>query len=192
MTLAKWQPPIKKIPSTTHAGERTFTPIHTAVGAALSQWEHFESGLSMLFQLLCEATTMAASRAYGTVESCYSKAQMLREAAIVFFDTRHPFDEQYSKEIDNLVAAYENGQKYRNNIAHGMAVSYVFTRNRNGYFLCPPTSATKKHKRAKQPYFENIAYFYDVTDINYCGERFTTLLAENMRLMISQIRSTLF
>lgn len=185
MGLAEWLPPSKKTPSETHTGHSTLSPIHTVVGAALSNWEHLESGLTRLFQLLCETPSLAACRAYGTVESCYSKSQMLRAAAIVFFDTRQPFDEQHSAEIKNLISAYEKGQELRNNIAHGMVIGYVLARNRHGYFLCPPSGATKKRKRGNQRYFDNVAYFYDVADIDYCGERFASLLGETMRLILS-------
>jgi hypothetical protein len=185
MPLTKWDAPTKRIPSATYAGHTTLAPIHTAVGAALSNWEHLESGLTRLFQLLCETPSLAAPRAYGTVESCYSKAQMLRAAATVFFDTRHPFDEQHSAEIKALITAYEKGQELRNNIAHGMAMGWLIARNLNGYFLCPPSGATKKIKRGNRHIFENIAYFYDVADIDYCGKRFTALLAETMRLILS-------
>ena len=139
-----------------------------------------------LFQLLCETPSLAACRAYGTVESCYGKAQMLRAAAEVFFDTRQPFDEQHSAEIKALISAYERGQQLRNNIAHGMAMGFMLGRNHSGYFLCPPSGATKKIKRGHhQHYFDKIAYFYDVADIDYCGERFTSLLKEAMRLIQS-------
>jgi hypothetical protein len=185
MALAKWVPPTKRTPSDAYVGQATLTPIWAAVGAALSRWEHLESGLTRLFQLLCETPSLAACRAYGTVESCYSKAQMLRAAATVFFDARLPFDESHEREIRALIGAYEKAQEFRNNIAHGMAVGYQIARNRVGYFLCPQSGATKKITRGNKSHFEKIAYFYDVPEIEYCGERFTALLGETMRLILS-------
>jgi hypothetical protein len=149
-----WLPPEKEIPSDTFVGQVTLAPIYTAVGSALSRWEHLESGLTRLFQLLCETPSLAACRAYGTVESCYGKSQMLRAAAV------------------------EKGQELRNNIAHGMAMGFRLGQHHGGYFLCPPSGATKKIQRGNRPYFEKLAYIYDVTDIDYCGEGFSSLLAE--------------
>jgi hypothetical protein len=187
MGLTEWLPPAKKTPSDIHDGQTTLAPLHRAVGAALSNWEHLESGLTRLFQLLCETPSLAACRAYGTVESCYNKAQMLRAAAEVFFDTRQPFDEKHSGEIKDLISAYEKGQELRNNIAHGMVIGYTHIpiRNRVAYFLCPPSGATKKRRRGNRHYFENIKYFYDVPDIEFCGDRFASILEETMRLISS-------
>jgi hypothetical protein len=185
MTLAKWTAPEKKIPSETHSGHATPEPIYTAVGRALSRWEHLESGLTRLFQILCETPSLAACRAYGTVESCSLKAQMLRSAATVFFDTREP-DAEHNQGFKDLVAAYEKAQEIRNNIAHGMVTGYMRVGARNhGYYLCPPSGATKKIKRENKPYFEKIAYFYDANDIDNCAERFTSLLNEAMGLILS-------
>jgi hypothetical protein len=186
MTLAKWIPPEKKIPSKNHPGHITQEPIYAAVGLALSRWEHLESGLTRLFQLLCETPSIAACRAYGTVDSSFLKAQMLRSAATVFFDTRQPFDEEHSTEVKNLLSAYEKAQETRNNIAHGMVTGYARVgENPHGYFLCPPSGATKKIKRGNKPYLEKIEYFYDATEIGHCAERFTSLLNETMRLILS-------
>jgi hypothetical protein len=185
MALKTWLPPEKKIPSNTYLGHASPDPIYTAVGAALSRWEHLESGLTRLFQLLCETPSLAACRAYGTIESCFLKSQMLRSAAEVFFDMRQPFDEEHSKAIKELFAAYEKAQELRNNVAHGMVVGYLTGKNRTGYFLCPQSGATKKITRRNKPYLEKIAYFYDATEVNKCAERFTALLDETMRLIQS-------
>jgi hypothetical protein len=183
--VPEWVPPEKKVPSNTHLGHNPPDAIYTSVGIALSRWEHLESGLTRLFQLLCETPSFAACRAYGTVESCFSKSQMLRAAAVVFFDTRQPFDEKHDTEIKALLKAYEKGQELRNNIAHGMVIGYMFGAGQLGYFLCPPSGATKKIKRGNKPYFDRIAYFYDVEDIEYCAARFVSLLDEAMRLILS-------
>lgn len=185
MTLAEWLPPEKKTPSVIYPGEQNQAPIYTAVGDALSRWEHLESGLTRLFQLLCETPSHAAPRAYGTVDSCSSKAQMLRAAALIFFERHPPSDQQHAKDVKALIGAFEKGQELRNNIAHGMVIGYQIAQNRHGYFLRPPSGATKKIKREKPQHFESIAYFYGVEDISRCGERFTALLDEAMRLIQS-------
>src|SRR5579863_5344766 len=113
MPLTEWFPPEKNIPSATCPGEPDQSPLYTAVGEALSRWEHLESGLTRLFQLLCETPSHAAPRAYGTLESCFSKAQMLRAAGLIFFERHQPFDEQHDKEVKALITAFEKGQELR-------------------------------------------------------------------------------
>ncbi len=81
--------------------------------------------------------------------------------------------------------AYEKAQEIRNNIAHGMATGFFWALGGLGYFLCPQTGTTKKIKRGNQPYFEKVAYFYDVEDIEQCAQRFTDMLAETMHLIQS-------
>jgi hypothetical protein len=67
--LKKWSPPDEMPPSIDHHGAITMEPVWTAVGRALSEWEHTESGLMKLFQVFCETRSLAACRALGTVES---------------------------------------------------------------------------------------------------------------------------
>jgi len=64
MGFSGWKPLVGGVPSLSRKGEPTAAPIHTAVGYALSQWEHMESGLARLFQLLCESPAAALLSAY--------------------------------------------------------------------------------------------------------------------------------
>lgn len=87
-----WTAPPKIIPSESFYGEASTTPIHEAVGQALSTWEHMESGLIKLFQLLCETKSFAACRAYGTLDSAFSRQLALTYAAEEFFTSRDKDD----------------------------------------------------------------------------------------------------
>ena len=186
MALSAWKPTDRKVPSPSNRGESNTSVIHTAVGRALSQWEHFESGLARFFQLLCETRSFAACRAYGTVESSYAKMVFLREAMEVFIARREPFDPQYQADMRALFTAYQVAQQYRNNIAHGMAVAFFLSDgSHSGYFLCPPSHATKKVEKldAREIYLLGASYWYNAEDIDHYGARFAEMLGETMRLI---------
>ena len=186
MALAAWKPTDKTKPSPTHRGEKDPSVIYTAVGQALSRWEHLESGLTRLFQLMCETPFFAACRAYGVVESSFTKEGMLQAATKAFFARREALDCGHHKDMKALFSAYHSSQQYRNNIAHGMAVSFHLTdRTLSGYFLCPPSYASKKLDQIKPDgvYLLGAAYWYNGEDICHYANRFTDLLSETMRLI---------
>jgi hypothetical protein len=145
-----------------------------------------ESGLARLFQLLCESPSAAAARAYGTLESSYAKAGLLRAATEVFFDDRTATDSDFHKDMKSLFVAYEKAQQFRNNIAHGMAVAlFLENHSHSGYFLCPPVYATKKVSKLNpgEVYLLRASYWYKAEDILHYANRFTEMLAEAMRLI---------
>jgi len=186
MPLSEWKPTSGEVPSSSRKGETRGYPIHVAVGAALSEWEHMESGLARLFQLLCESPSLAAARAYGTLESSFAKMGMLRAASDVFFSNRGASDSNLHNDMKALFSAYQTAQQYRNNIAHGMVIGFHISRgNHSGYFLCPPSYATKKVKRLnpKEVYLLGATYWYSPKDIQHYAKRFTEMLSETMRLI---------
>lgn len=184
MAFSDWNPLPDVSPSPSHRGEAATSVIHTAVGLALSEWEHMESGLARLFQLLCESPAAAAARAYGTMESSYSKEQLLRGANDAFFQDRNAIDSNLHRELKSLFTAYNKAQQFRNNIAHGMTVQWGLPdRSYSGYFLCPPVYATKKTKKKGGYWPVDATYWYRAEEIRYYAARFTALLAETMRLI---------
>jgi hypothetical protein len=188
MALPKWSPTNDELPSATRRGETTTAPIYAAVGDALSSWEHLESGLTRLFQLLCETASFAACRAYGTVDSPFNRSQMLRAAMEVFFASREAIGSKEHKDMKELLNMYEQAQLYRNNIAHGIAVGFFLKAGgHSGYFLCPPSSATKKVAKIdpKEVYLYGARYWYDSKNINHYRDRFAALLRETMELIQS-------
>lgn len=185
MALPKWKPTEGDVPSSTRKGEADFHLIYTGVGKALHQWEHMESGLTRLFQVLCETPNFAACRAYGTIESSFSKAEMLRAAGEAFFAKRNPDSENQSA-IKGLLSAYKDAQQYRNNIAHGMAVGFRLENGEfSGYFLCPPSYASKKVERIDpyEVYLLGAKYWYNTADLDHYANRFQELLSETMTII---------
>jgi hypothetical protein len=186
MKFADWQPRVQETPSPTWKGEATVEPIHSAVGFALSQWEHMESGLARLFQLLCESPSAAAARAYGMLESSFSKSQLHRAAGDSFFRDKSATDTDLHRDLKILLSAYQKAHELRNNIAHGMVIQFSMDRKTmSGYFLCPPVYATKKVVKQKGSgiWFLDANYWYKADDIMYYADRFTGMLAETMRII---------
>ena len=165
--LPPWSPPAREQPSPEFHGETTTAVIHEAVGRALSMWEHVESVLIKLFQLLCETESLAAPRAYGTPTSAHARQSALIYAAEEFFARRDTQDQElvlgYSK-------AYVAASAYRNQIAHGMAMQpHEF-----GCFLCPPSYAGRRRETPypTQQWAFGAKYFYRVQEIDRIRDRF--------------------
>ncbi len=167
------------VASATHRGEETPSAIHEAVGRALGTWEHAESALIKLYQLLCETKSLAACRAYGTTESVFARYLALKYAAEEFFANR---DEDDLRLVVLLLKIYNDAAPYRNQIAHGMAVQ----QHGFGYFLCPPSYASR---RRDTPYPNQLwglgaSYFYRVVEIDHCRNHFENILNSVMSMVL--------
>lgn len=173
--------PERVAPSSDYHGEESTAPIHLAVGRALSMWEHAESAWAKGFQLFCEAQSLAAVRAFGTIESVASKNYALRYAALEFFATREPDDAALTKALLNV---HSKASEYRNEIAHGMAMQP----HAHGYFLCPASYATKRRKtRPAYPselWGLGADYFYWVHEIDLFRDHFEEILSAVMSLVM--------
>ena len=174
-----WKPPSKMVASAAYAGEESTSVIHEAVGRALGTWEHAESALIKLYQLLCETKSLAACRAYGTTESVFARYLALKYAAGEFFANR---DENDLRLVASLLKIYNDAAPYRNQIAHGMAVQP----HGWGYFLCPPSYASR---RRDTPYPNQLwglgaKYFYRVAEIDHCRDHFENILKATMSMVL--------
>ena len=79
--------------------------IHIAVGHALTNWEHVETAASTLFGLFVNSRSIAAQRAYGTINGAKAREAALREAADTFFSLRKSLNKKDRKIIDELKIA---------------------------------------------------------------------------------------
>lgn len=185
MTISPWEPTKFVLPSPSHKGELTPEIVYVEIGRALHTWEHAESALARLFQVLCESRSIAPCRAYGTIESPYQKVQVLRHAAEAFFGRRDILSDQDHTDAKALFTAYSSASEYRNNIAHGMTIGhYLSDGTHSGYFLCPPSYSTKKVKRHKtsELYLSGAKYFYKAEDVLHYSRRFQEVLVEVVRI----------
>lgn len=179
MKLNTWKAPKSVLPSPSCLGEDDVGMLHLAVGRATSAWEHAESGMIKLFQLLCETRSYAACRAYGTIESVFGRHLALRYAAEEFFLNRDNLD---LKSVLELIKAYNELSQYRNQIAHGMAVQpHAF-----GYFVCAPSYASRRREtpRPRERWGLKSDYFYRVQEIEQFVIRFRELLDSTMALTL--------
>jgi hypothetical protein len=177
--LPSWSPPARENPSPEFHGETTTAVIHEAVGRALSMWEHAESALIKLFQLLCETESLAAPRAYGTLQSTFARESALEYAAEEFFARR---DAQDHELVIGFVREYRKASVYRNKIAHGMAMQpHEF-----GYFLCPPSYSSRRRETPypTQQWGFGAKYFYRVQEIDRIRDRFEQILSSGMSLVL--------
>ncbi|MGH8112274.1 MAG: hypothetical protein ACRD3O_23590 [Terriglobia bacterium] len=142
-------------------------------------WEHAESAWAKAFQLFCEARSLAAVRAFGTVESVASKNYALRYAALEFFATRGSSDAALTKD---LLRVHSKASEFRSQIAHGMALQP----HAHGYFLCPASYATKQRKARRAYPTEQRGlgadYFYRVKEIDMFCAHFEDILSAVMSL----------
>lgn len=183
MALEKWIEPAGTSPCEAHKGEASRDPLYTAVGRALSAWEHAETGFLRLFQLFCETRSHAACRAYGMLTGSSSRAQSVLAAAEQFFSNR---SEQVPKEVTALVNAYNYASAFRNKIAHGLVAGMMDKDGqRRGYYLSAPsyTARSRTVSKASEFWWLSAKYYYRVSEIDHCTDRFTCLLAEAMRLI---------
>lgn len=177
--LNNWQAPLRIEPSDNYHGEDSTNVIHEAVGRSLSTWEHAESANIKLFQLLCESKILTACRVYGTLDSVFSRHNALKYAAEEFFFRR---DQEDLAKLKTLINAYSKTGQYRNYIAHGMAIQpHAF-----GYFLCPPSYATRRREtpRPDERWALGADYFYRVSEIDYITTRFQEILESTMSLVL--------
>jgi hypothetical protein len=113
------------IPDFPIKGDATEDVTFASVGRALSRWEEFETRLASLFGVFMgtlidthETNARAAIRAYGSVASFRGKAEMLEQAAELWFD-EHP-SEELEKKLRDLLRLASRYAARRNDIAHGI------------------------------------------------------------------------
>ena len=179
MVLPVWSPPVKIIPSSTHHGEVTKNRLHTAVGAALNEWEIVESILANIFGHLVESQSAAASRAYGTIMAGSARKEALEAATIEFFRGK---PDPMMADFYSLFNAYSSAAQYRNNIAHGICYCRISTGggdDNSGWFLYPPQYNTRRRSGVDNL---NSNYIYKARDINHCRDRFVQLGLEASEL----------
>lgn len=131
-----------KAPASASQGEPEVSVIFTAVGAALSNWEHVEASFATMFGTLLEGARFAAERVFGTMVSNSNKRTALSAASSVVFVYRH-VSEADTETWKLLLRHYDEASIRRTEIAHGV-VTGVSTDKPHGLFLMPPTYNTKK------------------------------------------------
>lgn len=166
-------------------GESDANAIYISVGIALSRWEALEGFLSMLFGYFVESPAQAATRAFGTLTSNQNKQLMMKEAAQIFFRL-HGAGKESSEPLEILLQHYGQAVGRRNDIAHGMAMNFVFGDEHRGVFWIPPfynsrnTLAFADPTTTDNSLFSQLKYRYTSEDISTFTGMFNDLLHETL------------
>ena len=131
--------------------------IHLGVGHALSNWEHVESSIAMLFSFLVESHSIAGIRAYGTINGSRGREAALRQASDAFFSLRKTGHRQerivyeeinkFEKTTNSLIHNYGLASARRADIAHGISYNIITKKDdKDAWFLVVPNYQSVKTK----------------------------------------------
>jgi hypothetical protein len=131
-------------PSRLTEGDETADTIFLAVGKALTAWETSEMMFALLFSVLIETKTPAASRVYGGLVSATAKRDALQSAGEIFFK-QPKMPSELGVFFADLLKNYQAAASLRNDIAHGMTLqTNTEAHGCTGFFLIPtPTNSRK-------------------------------------------------
>jgi hypothetical protein len=146
------------------SGDEDIKTTYQAVGEALSHWEALETTFSSLFAVLVESRSRAASRAYGIIGGSRGRYDALNAAAPIFFGAGRSGEAELYAEFKLLMKALPHAYEVRNNIAHGLVVSYAdYGSKWGGYYLASPvynSRRTQTHLSVTELVFNPLARFY--------------------------------
>jgi hypothetical protein len=175
-------------------GDSDENAIFNAVGHALTEWEHVETACARLFAVLVSAhqrrTYYApAVRAYGSINSFKSRADMLSAAAMAYFSRRKAKRTVFEARFNEALKLYRGFSDRRNDIAHGCLQRVFLTEKAGkgrrpravGFYLLPSFYNPRKFKMD-----ESFAYRYTSSDLIYYRQEFMKL-----QIQISGLREDL-
>jgi hypothetical protein len=159
-------------------GDTERDTLLAAVGFALSTWEMMEEELADIFTTLIGAK-WGATRAYGSVNNFYGRADMLETAAETFFyeatigriKIAGP-DREVAQTQPDFIELMKHCRQFtarRNDIAHGR----YFHHPELGYFLRPPRYNSKKFDFEQHMFG---SYSYTSVEINTYRDHFSRLI----------------
>jgi hypothetical protein len=163
-------------PSPLAGGDDKPEPLFTAVGKALSNWEHVENQLANLFVAFIGGKVSRdkpspSVRAYGAIVGFQSRLAMLEAAARAYF-ILHPQigdEQELWSDLSKQLAGFSTR---RNDIAHG-SVEFLFDLEREvrlGFFLMPGLYVSKKYPTGEEP-----AYRLTAEQIGAFAQQFADL-----------------
>lgn len=159
------------VPPYAQSGESKPDPIYLAIGYSLSTWEFLEEALASLFAFLVGKgrtypETSAAMRAYGSIVSFNSRAEMIGAAAKGFFQEHEIKDQE--PEFREILKKCNGWAARRNDIAHGRVVSLAPS---DEYYLIPALYNSRKHPADD----DSPAFLYSAAQIRQFQQQFDVL-----------------
>lgn len=117
-------------------GDKSKTPIFTAVGQALNSWEHVEGQIASLYgALLGTSIPIGAIRAYGAIATFNARQSMVNAASAALFHHRKndALRDAVKYILENVC---KDASARRNEIAHGIVIKRAGRGGSSGgYFL---------------------------------------------------------
>ncbi len=174
-----WSHPEKRL-----TGDKNAARIYYAVGRSLTQWELLETMMALLFGVFNGRDARAATQAYGTLNGTQGRADAIKYAGNAYFFSKDK-SENYIKQLKDVLLAYNNASWKRNDIGHGVVTRFWNddAKEDYGYFLTPPSYASKKVDFAKMfegsghnMMFNPLSYALTAQDIMIHCSRFESMM----------------
>lgn len=136
-------------PTPKEKGDPGPEPIFLGVGMVTSHWESVEEAVAHLFLRVSgtipgDAGSRAALRAYGAVESSYSRSKLVKSAADVYFAYNHTSQDARDCFEDLIVVQFRKASQRRNDVAHAIVQTIFKDDDDRGSFLIPPEYNTER------------------------------------------------
>jgi hypothetical protein len=182
------QPKPWDMPPLPASGDLDDTDTYASVGQSLSQWEHLEAQLGLMFGFLLGTIddTSPALRAYGAIAAFSTRLDMIRAASAAFFFARK--EKPLADELDELLDHAKEFATRRNEIAHGIVQPYYSHRLRVGFALGPSKYATRKNKLSSNIHitirYLSDTYAYTANELQAFAVHFGDLAHEARRICI--------
>lgn len=157
-------------------GDQDNNVLYASVGRSLSQWERLEDALSLLFSAFVSGhNSKAARRAYVAVRTFEGRAEMLRAASEIWFDSNSRPD--LLTDFKAILSAITSYAPRRNDIAHGVVDAWLpepataSSKLATGWALFPSYASFKDRDVKDLP-----KYCYTSTEIDYFEKEFSKLI----------------
>jgi hypothetical protein len=155
-------------------GDADEKDLFMAVGFSMTAWENLEASMAFLFRALVLSKSDAPARAYASVISFSSRADMVLAASEA---TRQIVSDQH-KRVQYLLGLVGKYNARRNEIAHGMVLHFSDNGTDLGYFLGPNMLTNAR----KVPWGAEQKYRYTAVQVLYYAAEFHKLSDPVLRL----------
>lgn len=124
-------------------GDSDSAPLFQSVGQSLTAWERLEFSLATLFSLLCEDKSKTAAVLYGNLGNNRAKTDAFKMVVEPAFGRRKVLSTERAC-LSLLLRHFEAAAPRRNDIAHGIVMSFTLNSTPMGPLLVPPWYSHKK------------------------------------------------
>jgi hypothetical protein len=167
--------------------------IYSALGLAISNWGHLETGLGMMFGFIISADSrtintpgpalVMTARAFGSVRTSEGRLSMLSAVAETFF-VRHS-QPDLQAQFDSQYRSWKGYSERRNDLAHGVVRPYgpaigMDDKLRGQFYLVPSIIDAAKWPGIS----DHPAYCYTSNDVNGFAQVFKEMTDKISELVV--------